>query len=148
MTQPLLIFRKQHSSMIGHSDIEFRKISTSPSPLPLPPLGTRIGHPQNAKKRSQEILVQGVPNKPNSPIPHQTQKPNWVNPWKITPRRDPSPRIDPTHVIPLVLEAVPCVPVEWAGLIIDGFVGGVFNPISMEKIALRRRRGKCRRGWG
>ena len=39
---------------------------------------------------------------------------------------------------------------ERTRLIIDGFPGGVFNPSSMEEIALWRwpRRGKRKQGWG
>lgn len=121
--------------MIPHRNVELGKIRSSPSPLPLPLLSTRISHSQNAQKRHQKILIQRVADEPNIPVPHPTQKPCRVDPMQDATLRDPFPRIDDSHVVPLVPEAVPGVSVKWAGLIVHGSAVGVLDPMTFEEIA-------------
>ncbi|XXG49030.1 hypothetical protein AAC387_Pa02g3322 [Persea americana] len=125
--------------MVSDCDIEFRKVPSSPSPLPLPLARSSIGRSQNTEKRNQEILIQRVPNEPNSPVSHQTQKPNGIDTWGIAVFRDPFPGIDRFHVLSLVSEAIPGVSMKWARSVIDGGVMGVLDPTAPGEIA----RGRC-----
>lgn len=121
--------------MIRHRNIEPGKISSSPSPFPLPLLSTHIRYSKNAQKRHQKILIQGVTDERYVPIPHQAQKPNRVDPRQDAILRNPFPGIDDAHVVPLVPQAVPGVSVKWAGLVVHGYVVGVLDPTAFEEIA-------------
>jgi len=134
--------------VIRHRDIELGKISSFPSPFPLPLPGTHVSHSKHTQERHQEVLIQRVANKPNIPVPHQTQKLGRIKPRQSAGFRDPFPRIDETHVCSLVSEAVPGVSVEWAGVVVEGFVGRVENPATFEGIGKRGKRGGRSRSRG
>lgn len=51
------------------------------------------------------VLVQRVPHEPNIPVPHRTQKPEWVNPLQDAIFRDPLVRIIGAHLVPLVRQS-------------------------------------------
>ena len=131
----LLVSREQNSTVVSDGYIEFGKIGTPPSTLLLPLLGALISDTENAEKRSQEILVEGIPNKPNICILHHTQKPNRVDPGQVAALWDPPPRVDEGHVLALVPEAVPCVAVEGACLVVERGVVGIGDPLASEEVA-------------
>lgn len=141
--------------MVSNRDIKLGKMSPSPRPFPLPLLGARIGRPQYTKERNQEVLIQRVAHEPNVLVPHQTQEPNRVDPVQAATFGDPSPRIDRDHVLSLVPQAVPGVPVERARLVVHGFPGfRVADPSAVEEVAgsgdllFGRGRGRRRGGRG
>lgn len=134
----LLVSGEQNGTMVSDRNIKLGKIPTSPSPLSLPLPRSSISHPKNTKKRNQEILIQRVPHKPNSPVPHRTQKPDRIDARRIAAFRDPFPGIDGFHVLPLVFEAIPRVSVKWAGSVVDGYVMGVLDPTAPGEIARGR----------
>lgn len=47
---------------------------------------------------------------------------------------DPSPRVDEGHVLPLIPEAVPCVSVEGASLVVERGVVGIRDPVASEEV--------------
>lgn len=120
--------------MIGHSDIKLGKISTFPSTFLLPLLGTHISHSKHTQERHQKVLIQWVPNKPNIPVPHQTQEPGRVNPGQSAWFGYPFPRIDETHVLSLALETVPCVSVKRACVVVERLTGRVEDPFTFEEV--------------
>lgn len=99
----LLVFSEKNGSVISHSDVELREVSTTPSFLLFPLDSTRISHSKYTQQRNHEILVQRVPNEPDVLVPHPLKKPGRVNPTQPAPIGDPSPRIDDTHVFSPVL---------------------------------------------
>lgn len=130
----LHIFRQQNRTVISNSDIKLRKISSFPGPFSLPLLSTRISQSQNTQKRYQKVLIQRVPNKPNILISHHFQEFSRVDLGQNTAFGHPCPRIDPTHVSPLVSNAVPGVSVKWAGLIVHGLPIGISYPLAFEEV--------------
>jgi len=131
----LLVSGEQNGTVISDGDIEFGKIGTPPSTLLFPLFGSLIGDPENAEKRSQEILVEGVPNKPNVPVPHPTQKPKRVDPIQVAVLGHPLPGVDDAHILPLVSEAVPGVTVEGTCLVVERGAVRIGDPVAGEKIA-------------
>ncbi|OMO92117.1 hypothetical protein COLO4_17853 [Corchorus olitorius] len=139
----------QNSPMIGNRDIIPGEISPSPSTLFLPLFSTRISRTKNTQKRHQKILIQRIPNKANIPIPHQTQESPGINSLQAAIFGHPFPGIDGFHIVPLVLKTIPGVSMKWAGIIIERLrLGGVQDPISIEKVARRRSKELFSRGSG
>ena len=119
--------------MISDGDIELGKISTPPSTLLFPLLSALISDPENAEKRNQEILIEGVPDKPNIPIPHHIQEPKRVDPGQIAPAWDPFPGVDEAEILALVSDAVPRVSVEGAGFVVEGSAVWIEVPVTPEE---------------
>ncbi|RYR65863.1 hypothetical protein Ahy_A03g011783 isoform B [Arachis hypogaea] len=107
--------------MIPYGDIELGKISTPPSTLLFPLLSTLISDPENAEERNQEILIEGVANKANIPIPHLSEEAKRVDPRQIAAVWAPGPGVDEGEILALVSDAVPCVSVEGAGVVVERF---------------------------
>lgn len=126
--------------MISHSDIELGKIGTFPSTFLFPLLSTLISKPENTKKRNQEILIERVPNEPNIPIPHTTQKPNRVDPVQVASMWDPFPRVNEGEILTLVSDAVPGVSVKGAGVVVEeervGAAIGIEDPVTFEEVTV------------
>lgn len=121
--------------MVRHRNIEPGKVTPLPGSLPLPLPATQISTPEHTEKRHKEILVQRVPNETNPLSPHQTQKPQRIDPRQIAPFGDPFQGIDLTHVVSTVPEAVPGVPVERAGVVVGGFSIWIGFPVAVEEVA-------------
>lgn len=140
----LLVFGEQNRTMISNSDIEFGKISTSPSTLLFPLPCTLISNPKNTQKRNQEILIERIPNKPNILISHHTQKPKRVDPRQIAATRNPFPWIDQAQIFPLVSDAIPCVSMEGTCVVVEWVVIWIENPVTFEEVTV----GDCKWLWG
>lgn len=140
----LLVFGEQNSTMISNSNIKFRKISTPPSTFLFPLSCTLISNPESTQERDQEILIEGIPNKPNILISHQTQKPKRVDPIQIAATWDPFPWIDQAQILPLVSDAIPCVSMEGTRVVVEWGVIGIEDPGTFEEVA----GGDCEWLWG
>lgn len=117
------VLSEQHGAVISHGDIELGEVPTPPRPLPLPLARPSIRRPQRTKERHQEVLVQRVPHEPDPPAPHEAQEGVGIdarNSISSAAIGVPGPRVDRPHALPPVPEAVPRVPVEGAGPIVEG----------------------------